>query len=74
MSHYQDGQFCGTLPTIMRTSVGGGYRGDDFLNILRLLALGLGVLSLVHLASTKRLQTWNALGVAVGVLGGLADL
>jgi hypothetical protein len=58
----------------MRTSVGGGYGGDDFLKVLRLLALGLGVLSLVHLASTKRLQTWNALGVAIGVLGGLADL
>jgi hypothetical protein len=58
----------------MRTAVGGGFRGDDFLKVLQLLALGYGVLSLAHLASTRQLRTWNALGVAVGVLGGLADL
>ena len=61
---------CGT----MKTAVGGGFRGDDFLKLLQLLALGYGLVSLAHLASTKQLRTWNALGVAIGVLGGLADL
>jgi len=58
----------------MRTAVGGGFRGDDFLKLLQQLALGYGLLSLAHLASTKQLGTWNGLGVAVGVFGGLADV
>ncbi len=58
----------------MKTAVGDGFQGDDFLKFLRLLALGFGVVSLFHLASTKQLQTWNAVGITIGVLGGLADL
>lgn len=54
----------------MRTAVG----GDDFGKFLRLLALALGIGTLAHLASTKQLQTWHAVGITIGVLGGLADL
>ena len=54
----------------MKTAIG----GDDFGKLLRLVALGLGVASLAHLASTKQLRSWHAVGLAIGVLGGLADL
>jgi hypothetical protein len=54
----------------VKTAIG----GDDFGKFLKLLALGLGVASLAHLASTKQLRSWHAVGITIGVLGGLADL
>jgi hypothetical protein len=54
----------------LKTAIG----GDDFAKFLRLLALGLGIATIAHLASTKQLQTWHAVGITIGVLGGLADL